>query len=110
MNLMSPAWPPLTDFEGTSGRLATKEDTHANRAAFLLQDEGGNRIGEPFDMPLPQFAYYVDHESGTRERCVLFQAEVADGKVYFGGWLIDQDNQVVGFASDFELLGTSPPV
>lgn len=58
-------------------------------------------------MILPQFAYHVDHESGYRERCVLFQAEAADGKVYFGGWLIDQENQVVGFASDFELLGTN---
>jgi hypothetical protein len=107
---MNADWPRLTNFSSTSGRLATKEDTNANRASFLLQDEAGNRIGSPVEMILPQFAYQVDHESGSRERCVLFQAEAADGKVYFGGWLIDQNIQVVGFASDFELLGTSPPV
>lgn len=107
---MNSDWHRLTDFSATSGRLATKEDTNANRASFLLQDEAGNRIGTPVDIMLPQFAYYVDHESGSRERCVLFQAEAADGKVYFGGWLIDQQNQVVGFPSEFELLGINVPL
>lgn len=106
---MNADWPRLSDFSATSGRLATKEDTNANRASFLLQDEAGNRIGSPVEMVLPQFACYVDHESGSRERCVVFQAEAANGKVYFGGWLIDQETQIVGFASDFELLGTNNP-
>jgi hypothetical protein len=96
-------WPPLSEFSATAGRLATAEDTRANRAAFLLQSNGV-RIGLPVDMPLPCYAWHVDHDSGTRQRCVLLQAEEADGKKYFGGWLLDEERQIVGFDSDFELV------
>lgn len=106
---MKNAWPNLTDFIATSGRLATKEDTQANQAAFLLHNADGERIGLPVDLLLPQFAFYLDHETHSRERCVMLQAEEADGKVYFGGWLIDEQSQVVGFDSDFELLGSETP-
>lgn len=96
-------WPPLSDFTATVGRLATAEDTRANRAAFLLQSNGV-RIGTPVDMPLPCHAWYVDAESGSRERCVVLQAEEADGKRYFGAWSIDERRQIVGFDTDFEIV------
>jgi hypothetical protein len=96
-------WPPLSDFSATVGRLANAEDTRANRAAFLLESNGV-RIGAPIDIPLPCYAWLVDHETGARQRCVIFQAEEADGKRYFGGWLIDEKRQIVGFDSDFELV------
>ena len=96
-------WPPLSNFSATVGRLATAEDTRANRAAFLLQSNG-ERIGSPVDLPLPCYAWHVDRDSGARQRCVLLQAEEADGKRYFGGWLLDEERQIVGFDSDFELV------
>ena len=96
-------WPPLSEFPATVGRLATAEDTRTNRAAFLLQSNGV-RIGTPIDMPLPCYAWHVDHESGARDRCILFQAEEADGKRYFGGWSLEEKRQVVGFDTDFEII------
>lgn len=96
-------WPDLSTFEATVGRLATAEDTRANRAAFLLTVDG-ERIGTPIDMKLPCFAIYHDEEESESKRVVIFQAEEADGIRYFGGWLIDDETQVVGFDSDFELL------
>ena len=96
-------WPPLSDFSATVGRLATAEDTRANRAAFLLESNGV-RIGAPIAMTLPCYAWHVDQESGSRERCIIFQAEEADGKRYFGGWSLDEKRQIVGFDTDFEVV------
>ena len=97
-------WPDLSSFEATVGRLATAEDTRANRASFLLEVDG-QRIGEPIDMPLPCFAWYREKQAGTSKRAVVFQAEQANGMRYFGGWLIDDEVQIVGCETDFEILG-----
>lgn len=55
-------------------------------------------------MRLPCFALYRDEEAEESKRVVVFQAEEADGRRYFGGWLIDDETQIVGFEDDFELL------
>jgi hypothetical protein len=96
-------WPELSSFEATVGRLATADDTRANRASFLLEVDG-IRIGKPIDMQLPCFALYRDEEANESKRAVVFQAEEADGLRYFGGWLIDDETQIVGFEEDFDLL------
>ena len=96
-------WPDLASFEATVGRLATAEDTRANRASFLLEVDGV-RIGTPIDMLLPCFALYRDDDANEPKRAVIFQAEEADGIRYFGGWLIDDEIQIVGFEGDFDLL------
>jgi len=96
-------WPDLSSFEATVGRLATSEDTRANRASFLLEVDGV-RIGTPIDMELPCFALYRDEDANEAKRAVVFQAEEADGLRYFGGWLIDDATQIVGFEADFDLL------
>ena len=100
---MSNDWPPLSDFTATVGRLATAEDTRANRAVFLLEAEGV-RIGKPINMPLPCYAWMVDEETGTRQKCVILQAEEAGEKRYFGAWLLEEKRQSMGFASDFEII------
>jgi hypothetical protein len=101
-------WPDLSEFEATVGRLATAEDTRANRASFLLEADG-KRIGQPIDMVLPCYAFIPDDETGEKKRTIIFQAEEADGKRYLGGWLIDDETQILGFEGDFELLGTTKP-
>ncbi|WP_309396912.1 hypothetical protein [Cerasicoccus maritimus] len=96
-------WPDINSFEATVGRLATAEDTRANRASFILEADG-KRIGQPIDMVLPCFAWYHCDEDKEKKRVVIFQAEEADGKRYFGGWLIDDEEQIVGLESDFKIL------
>ena len=96
-------WPNINSFEATIGRLATAEDTHENRASFLLTSNG-KRIGEPINLRLPRFAWHLDEESEKKRRTVVSQAEEADGKRYFGGWLLDDEVQIVGFEQEFELL------
>jgi hypothetical protein len=100
---MSTDWPRLSDFSATVGRLATAEDIRAKRAAFLLESEGV-RIGKPIELQLPCYAWMVDDETGERKRCIVLQAEEADGTRYMGAWLIDEDSLTVGVESDFEIL------
>lgn len=96
-------WPDITSFDATVGRLATSEDVRANRASFLLEVDGV-RIGTPIEMQLPCFALYRDGDSDEAKRAVVFQAEEADGFRYYGGWLIDDETQIVGAEEDFEIL------
>lgn len=56
------------------------------------------------DMHLPCFALYRDEDANEAKRAVVFQAEEADRIRYFGGWLIDDETQIVGFEDDFDLL------
>lgn len=100
---MKTDWPSISEYAATVGRLATAEDIHEGRAAFLLHSDGV-RIGHPIEMTLPAFAWYVDRETDERQQCVLLQAEEADGKRYFGAELLEEDNLVVGFDTDFELV------
>ena len=55
-------------------------------------------------MKLPTFALYRDEDAGVPKRVVVLQAEEAEGRRYFGGWLIDDKTQILGFEEDFELL------
>jgi hypothetical protein len=96
-------WPEISEFTATSGRLATDDDIRANRASFILQSDGV-RIGRPIDIPLPCFAWYQDKDCDQPKKAVVFQAEEADGKRYFGGWLLDDRTQIVGMEIDFTLL------
>ena len=104
---MDASWPPLTDFPASVGRLAIDDDIRAGRATFLLQSEG-ERIGNPIPMELPVYAWFVDADSGERKRCVIIQAEQADDIRYYGARLIDTDEPLVGFESDFEILKSAP--
>jgi hypothetical protein len=100
---MKADWPSLSDYSATVGRLATAEDTRANRAVFILQSNG-ERIGSPIDMVLPCYAWFIDKETDDRKRCIILQAEEADQKRYYRAWLIDDKQQIMGFESDFEVV------
>ena len=99
---MKADWPPLSEYEATSGRLASKEDVQAGRATFLLESDGV-RIGRPISMTLPAYAYYREDTDAKPVRCIIIQAEEADGYQYFGAWLIDADSPCAGARSDFEI-------
>ena len=97
-------WPPLSDYQATAGRLATEQDINACQAAFLLHSKGGARIGQPVTIELPVFAWFIDHDTQQRNRCVLLQAEHADGITYYGGWMIDEKRLIAGFPTDFAII------
>ena len=46
----------------------------------------------------------MDQDTGNRQPCVLLQADEADGKRYFGGWLFEEQRQIIGLDTDFVLI------
>jgi hypothetical protein len=104
---MSIAWPDLESVSYIRDRAATKEDVEAGRAVFVLSDEGVS-IGAPLDIPVPQYSFHVDQESGTRTPCVIIQAEEARGQKFIGCRLLD-GSIMAGTFPEFVLLGATPP-
>jgi hypothetical protein len=95
-------WPALPATGFVSGRAATQDDVNAGNAGFAI----GNGAGSSLAVQIPQYAYFND--SGVKVPVVLIQAEAAQGKQLAAAKKVD-GTVVVGFLSDFTLLGTRPP-
>lgn len=107
-NVENSLWPSLSEFPALQGRAATVEDVAQGRAAFVAM-HGATPVGTPISMPLPQYALYRDEDSKAEKRCVLIQAEKSLGKELYGVILLPDRKMLSGYASDFRLLGQTPP-
>lgn len=99
-------WPDLNAFKYVSGRVAKEADL-ANKSAIFILKDGGDYIGVPIDMELPQYAIYTDGEVNKKIRVVIIQAESAQGVNMYGGIDIRDGSGVVSLDTDFKLLGKS---
>jgi hypothetical protein len=99
------SWPALPSSGFTAGRPASQADVAAGNAGFAVGD-GTDIVGTPLTISIPQYAFFNDN--GTMVPVVLIQAEQAQGKELAAGKKTD-GTIVVGFMSDFTLLGTAPP-
>ena len=98
-------WPKLQEFAATTGRPASEEDVKLGAAVFVLKD-GEQPIGKPINIPLPQYAFHVNQESGRRTPCVIIQAEEARDQKFVGAIQLPNKEPLVAFLFEFELLGT----
>lgn len=101
-------WPPLDEYKFVSGRPATAADFRAGSAAFLLESKEVS-AGSPLQIDLPQYAYHIDVETGTKTAVVIIQAEKLDEKTYIGAEIISTGQQLLGFIAEFEFLGNEVP-
>ena len=101
-------WPSLTDIPFTKGQAATEEDVDTGAAVFVLKIDG-NPVGTPLNLDIPQYAIHNDTESGQRVPVIIIQAEETQGQNYVGAITAAKDQYIVGFANEFELLGTNTP-
>lgn len=108
MSLPKIVWPSLVDYAHLSGRAADTADVDAGRAVFVAEING-QRVGRPMPIPLPQYAFQIDHETQERIPCIAIQAEEANGLCLVGCRRVADGQDVVGLMSDFELLGTTVP-
>ena len=74
----------------------------------MLQDTG-QTIGEPIAITIPQYAFHRDEQTGTRQPCVVIQAEQARGQRLIGAASLSDGSLMAGLFHEFELLGTTPP-
>src|SRR5437867_11632450 len=102
------AWPQLPHQGFIRGRAATKADVSAGNAVFVAsQDAVGEAIiSRPIAITIPQYAYFND--DGRKLPVVVVQAEEARGKQLVGARDLD-GKPIVGFITDFELLGNVSP-
>lgn len=98
-------WPSLSEFSAVTNRPATEADVAEGRAVFVVQDGRG----QPIDLALPQYAYHLDAESGSKVPCILIQAEQAQGQKLAGARMLPDRSIFAGFFGEFELLGSIPP-
>jgi len=86
----------------------TKADVSAGNAVFVAsQDAVGEAIiSRPIAITIPQYAYFND--DGRKLPVVVVQAEEARGKQLVGARDLD-GKPIVGFITDFELLGNVSP-
>lgn len=58
----------------------------------------------PAKAQLPQYAYYVNKNTGRRSEVIIVQAQHIDNQYVVGAIDVNEHNFVVGIASDFELF------
>ena len=104
----SSEWPPLPVKGFIRGRAATKADTDTGNAVFATSASAGDAglTSTPLDLVIPQYAYFND--GPKKVPVIVVQAEEAKGRKLIGARFFD-GKPVVGFITDFELLGTTPP-
>jgi hypothetical protein len=101
-------WPELSEFPSFRNKRATQEDVNASRAVFILQGEKGP-VGTPIDIELPQYAYHIDKDKGTKTPGVLIQAEQAGDQQIAGFVVLPGRSHTAATLGEFELLGTRRP-
>jgi hypothetical protein len=100
-------WPALPTRGFVTGRAATQQDMADGDAVFVAE-VGGQIVGEPLDITVPQYAIHIDHEAGVGKRVIVLQAERAGGIEMIGYVELETDAYGVGTAAEFEFLGTAP--
>jgi hypothetical protein len=100
-------WPALPTRGFVTGRAATQQDMADGDAVFVAE-VGGQIVGEPLDITVPQYAIHIDHEAGVGKRVIVLQAERAGGIEMIGYVELETDAYGVATAAEFELLGTAP--
>jgi hypothetical protein len=100
-------WPALPTRGFIAGRAATQQDMADGDAVFVAE-VGGEIVGVPLDITVPQFAIHIDHEAGVGKRVIVLQAERASGIDMIGYVELGTDAYGVGTAAEFEFLGTAP--
>ena len=116
-------WPPLPKSGYIKGRVATKFDVEMGDAAFTMDTVLGDGksadvaeigvIREPYDITIPQYAYYSDDDQ-KKIPVILIQAEKvigASGTVYMiaGRTIGKETKELVGMPKNFKFLGVSVP-
>lgn len=97
-------FPPLPTEGFISGRIATQEDVTNGNAAFATLPEQ-RVVRQPVPIPVPQYAIY--RGDGKNKLVFVIQVEKVNGKVTIGARYPEGDD-VIGIATDFQLLGNIP--
>ena len=96
-------WPKLAKIDHVAGRLARESDVRNGRAVFFLNQAGRAR---PISMPIPQYGFKVDYNSGEHVPVILVQAEEMGGVSYFGVRFVGKKLVAICTRNELHLRGT----
>ena len=101
-------WPDLPVEGYITGRPATTEDVEAGNAVFSMKVDD-QYVGKPVDIPIPQYAFLLDDETGNKEPVIVVQAE-NNGEITAIGYIRIRDGEI-GIASieEFRFIGRDKP-
>jgi hypothetical protein len=102
-------WPDLMKIGHVTGRVATQDDVNAGNAAFAIRDIDGHPGAKPIRLTIPQYAMYVDRDTGHEVPVVVIQAEDRAGAKLAGFRLVARDGVGACLLSELRLLGTKRP-
>jgi hypothetical protein len=104
------SWPELAKVGHVAGRTATTDDVKAGHAAFAIRSDANGQPGsKPIQVTIPQYALYVDRDTGKQVPVVLIQAEDRAGVKLAGFRLVGIDGFGACLLSELHLLGTKRP-
>lgn len=69
----------------------------------------GKEVGRALNIAIPQYAYEIDKETGTKTPVIVIQAEEGMGIRMAGYFIVGSDRKVVDLLSTLQLLGTKKP-
>jgi hypothetical protein len=98
-------WPDLVGVGHVTGRTATPDDVAAGNAAFTIQ----NSNSKPIHVTIPQYAMYVDRDTGRQVPVILIQAEDKAGAMLAGFRIVGSNGLGACLLSELHLLGTKRP-
>ncbi len=102
-------WPNLPAGKDiVMGRLATREDVEAGRAAFVMSDYS-DKPASPARIDLPQYGAWRG-APGEHTAVIVFQAETDGELTMLGFWDVEGGSLDAEPLSKFELFGRTPPV
>ena len=102
-------WPELSRVGHVSGRTATTADVKAGNAAFVIQNSDGHSGSKPIRLTIPQYAMYLDRDTGKQIPVVVIQAEDRAGAKLAGFKLVGSGGFGACLLSELHLLGTKRP-
>lgn len=102
-------WPDLMRIGHVTGRVATQDDVSAGNAAFAIQNSSGHPGSKPIRLTIPQYAMYVDRDTGHEVPVIVIQAEDRAGAKLAGFRLVGGDGFGACLLSELRLLGTKRP-
>ena len=98
-------WPDLARVGHVSGRVATNDDVQAGNAAFAIQ----NSDSKPIRVTIPQYAIYLDRDTGKKVPVILIQAEDKAGSKLAGFRIVGSHGVGACLLDELQLLGTKRP-
>ncbi len=101
-------WPDLSKTCFVKNKPASEEDVKNGCATFVIE-KGGQLIGTPINIEIPQYAFHVDQATGKKTPVVIIQAEENSNIKAVGYKEVGTSAYGAALLEEIKLLGSKKP-